>query len=142
MLAPQEIASDAAVDNVGGVQMSNAAIFRQIMSYFADGDVEGLRTVVGANVDSLGMGPVEATYGFEALMGGFPEGGTFDVNVADVLELGDRVAALIHVTATYGDRSLTYDVVEWATFESGKMVQRRVYSNDTARIMEFFSELS
>lgn len=53
-----------------GVQMSNADVFSQMMSYFADGDVEGLRTVIGDNVDSLGMGPVDATYGFEALMDG------------------------------------------------------------------------
>ena len=122
--------------------MSNADVFRQMMSYFADGDVEGLKTVVDGNVDSLGMGPVDATYGFEALMDGFPEGGTFDVELADVLELDDRVAALIHVTASYGDKSLSYEVVEWATYENGKMIQRRVYSNDTARIMEFFAEFS
>ena len=123
-------------------QMSNADTFRRMMSYFADGDMEGLRTVVDANVDSLGMGPVEATYGFEALMEGFPDGGTFDAEVADVLELDDRVAALIHVTATYGDKTLSYEVVEWATYENGKMIHRRVYSNNTARIMEFFAELS
>lgn len=122
--------------------MSNADIFRQTMSYFADGDMAGLRTVLDDNVDSLGMGPVEATYGFDALMAGFPQGGTFDVEVADVLEHDDRVTALIHVTATYGDKSLSYEVVEWATYENGKMIKRRVYSNDTARIMEFFAEFS
>jgi len=75
-------------------------------------------------------------------MAGFPRNVTFDVEVADVLGHDDIVSALVHVTAKSGDDSLSYDIAEWARYEDGKMIERRVYSNDTARIMEFFEQIT
>lgn len=121
--------------------MSNTDAFRRTITYFTSGDAEGLKTVLDENIYSLGLGAVDATHGIEALVAGFPEGGEFEVEVADVHSEGDRVSALLHVKATYGDQSISYDIAEWGTYRDGKMTERRVYSNDTARIMEWFSRL-
>ncbi len=51
----------------------------------------------------------------------------------------DHVVALVKAHATRGDQSLDYNTAEIFHLKDGKISERWAFSDDTARITEFFS---
>ena len=57
----------------------------------------------------------------------------------DVTASDDHVIALVNAHATRGDRTLDYNTAEIFHVRDGKLTERWAFSDDTARITEFFS---
>jgi ketosteroid isomerase-like protein len=59
--------------------------------------------------------------------------------LVDMVAGDDHVVAIIDSVATRGGRTLRYRVAEIHRLQDGKIVERWAYSDDTARIAEFFA---
>ena len=71
-------------------------------------------------------------------MTGMPEGATISTETHDVVANDDHTIQLVTATATIGDRKLVYRTAEIYHMRDGKITERWAFSDDTARINEFF----
>jgi ketosteroid isomerase-like protein len=69
---------------------------------------------------------------------GMPEGATISTETHDVVANDDHTIQLVTATATIGDRKLVYRTAEIYHMRDGKITERWAFSDDTARINEFF----
>jgi ketosteroid isomerase-like protein len=65
-------------------------------------------------------------------------GGTFESHEHATVGDDEHVVSLIETTVTMGDKSLTYRTAEIYHMADGKVTARWAFSDDTARINEFF----
>jgi len=65
-------------------------------------------------------------------------GGTFSVDLHDVVANDDHVVELVTATVTRGDKTFTYRTAEIMHVRDGKITERWAFSDDTAAINEFF----
>jgi hypothetical protein len=72
-------------------------------------------------------------------LGGGSSDFTITVELHDVTASDDHVVALVKAHATRGDQTLDYDTAEIFHLKDGKITERWAFSDDTARITEFFS---
>lgn len=63
---------------------------------------------------------------------------TIDVKIHDVLANDEHAVALVEATATRNGETLVYRTVEIYHVKDGKATERWAFSDDTARIVEFF----
>ena len=70
----------------------------------------------------------------------FPDGPRVTAEIHDVVANDEHVVGLITATATAGDQTLEYKTAEILHFTDGKITERWAFSDDTARIDEFFSQ--
>ena len=83
----------------------------------------------------------EPTVGKDALRQRFVEAmGTFDIKADehDTVANDTHAVQLMNVTATKDGRTLNYRTAEIYHMKDGKITARWAFSDDTARIMEFF----
>jgi ketosteroid isomerase-like protein len=69
------------------------------------------------------------------------EGVDFAIDVHDVVGSDEHVVGLIEATVGTGDGSFTYRTAEILHVKDGKVTERWAFSDDTQRIMEFFSSM-
>jgi hypothetical protein len=90
------------------------------------------------------IGRDEPIRGKQALMERFsqmPEGGSITTETHDVVANDEHCIQLVTATATLDGRELVYRTAEIYHMRDGKVTERWAFSDDTARINEFFGGL-
>jgi ketosteroid isomerase-like protein len=120
----------------------NAALVRQAVDAMNRGDLDGFASLVSDDVVWHIIGSSEPVRGRDAMLAGLG-GGSADFTITpelhDVLVGEDHVVALVKAHATRGDRTLDYNTAEIFHVRDGKVTERWAFSDDTARIAEFFA---
>ncbi|HEU4864311.1 MAG TPA: nuclear transport factor 2 family protein [Candidatus Limnocylindria bacterium] len=120
----------------------NAAIVRAIADETErTGDMSKAFDNVDDDIVWHEIGRDEPIRGKQALMermSGMPEGATISTETHDVVANDDHTIQLVTATATIGDRKLVYRTAEIYHMRDGKITERWAFSDDTARINEFF----
>lgn len=68
------------------------------------------------------------------------EGVDFQVDLHDVVANDEHVVGLVEATVRTGDDPFTYRTAEIAHVKDGKLTERWAFSDDTQRIVDFFSQ--
>jgi ketosteroid isomerase-like protein len=90
---------------------------------------------IGRDEPIRGRDALAARYG----MGGPPPDFEITAKLHNVVANDDYTIALVTATATHGDKTLTYRTAEIMHVKDGKVTTRWAFSDDTARINEFFA---
>jgi len=118
----------------------NVQLVRQAMEAMSRGDFGSLAQFVDDDVVWHYIGAAEPLRGKAAMMETRAGADwTIEATVHDVVANDDHVVALVRAHATRGDRTLDYDTAEIMHVRNGKCVERWAFSDDTARIVEFFA---
>ena len=121
---------------------SNAAMVRRGIDALNAGDYEVFGDMVDDDVVWHIIGSAEPVRGKAAMTEGLG-GGSADFSITaelhDVTVSDDHVVALVKAHATRGDESLDYNTAEIFHLRDGKVIERWAFSDDTARIVAFFS---
>jgi ketosteroid isomerase-like protein len=129
------------------IEHPNATLIRRGYDAFAQGELEALRQYMAHDVvwHEPGRGPLAGDYkgpeGVLALLGALRarSGGTFTVEIVDLLATAERAVAIQEETARRGDQAL--DVASAVEFEihQGKITEVTVYHADMYHFDEFWS---
>ena len=120
----------------------NVSAVRQWAQAMESGDMQAASAGVADDIVWHEIGRSEPTHGVEALRARADEMSDFDIaaRTHDVVGNDEHVIQLVDVTATKkssGD-SLDYRTAEIYHVRDGKINERWAFSDDTARILEFF----
>ena len=119
----------------------NAKILRDMAEQMDGGDMEAAMSVLADDVVWHEIGRTEPTVGKQALMQRYAESvGDFEVDAKthDVVANDEHAVQLMDVTARRGGKTLEYRTAEIYHMSDGKITARWAFSDDTARIVEFF----
>lgn len=121
----------------------NVELVRGLIEAFNERDTEVLRTSLAEDVKwhMIGGDTVEGVQAMEEQMGVVPEGFSITADVHDVVGNDDHVVALVNARVEAGDQSFEYRTAEIVHVNDGKVTERWAFSDDTAAITEFFSQL-
>lgn len=86
-----------------------------------------------------GSEPVRGKAAMIEGLGGGSDEFTITADLHDVTVSDDHVVALVKAHATRGDKTLDYNTAEIYHVKDGKVTERWAFSDDTARIVEFFA---
>lgn len=120
----------------------NARVFRNLIEAFNNGDMDVITAAIDDDVVWHEIGVADPVRGRAALgesMLDFPEGVSMTAVLHDVVANDDHVVGLVSATAVAGDRTLEYRTAEIVHMADGMVTERWSFSDDTARIIEFFS---
>jgi ketosteroid isomerase-like protein len=125
----------------------NATILRRLSERMNAGmdasDLEALMNEsLADDVEWHEIGRAEPTIGKAALGQRFAEGfqdAEVKAEAHDTVANDTHAVQLLNVTARRGDRTLDYRTAEIYHMKDGKITARWAFSDDTARIIEFFS---
>jgi ketosteroid isomerase-like protein len=119
----------------------NVTAVREWSRAMEAGDFSVMTDALADDVEWHEIGRSEPTRGKEAMavrmqetMGDFEITGT----THDVVGNDEHVVQLLNVTASRGGRTLEYRTAEIYHMRDGKITARWAFSDDTARILEFF----
>jgi ketosteroid isomerase-like protein len=86
------------------------------------------------------IGSAEPIVGKPAVLEHLAAGGDWTIHptVHDVVASDEHAAVMIEAHAVRGDRTLEYRVAEFYDLRNGKVAKRWAFSDDTARIADFF----
>jgi uncharacterized protein len=120
----------------------NATLVREGLEAFNRGDMQSIDQFIADDVVWHQIG-AETVRGKQAMAEVQP-GGDVDwqitADVHDVVANDDHAIALVEATATRPDgRTLTYRTAEIMHIRDGKLTERWAFSDDTQRIIDFFS---
>lgn len=129
------------------VEHSNLAVFRSIYIAFTTGDMDTLANFFDESVvwHSPGQHPLAGTYaGRAAAFASFAEefersGGTYSVEIRDVLANDEHVVALLHATADREGKRLDQDYAIVFHMRDGRVRAAWEIWKDQARVDEFWS---
>jgi len=129
------------------VARANDELITSAYDAFARGDLTGAIATFAADIfwHVPGRGPLSRDYRGHAEVLGFFEhfmelsGGTFALQIDDVLARGDRVVVLCTETARRGDRNWSSPQVHVWTVKDGKATVFREYPGDQQTEDEFWS---
>ena len=119
----------------------NATILRDMADRMKAGDFEGASAILADDVEWHEIGRAEPTRGKQALAERYAESvGDFEIraDMHDVVANDEHAVQLMNVTARRGDKTLAYRTAEIYHMKDGKITARWAFSDDTARIVEFF----
>jgi ketosteroid isomerase-like protein len=121
----------------------NVAILRRVSEAMSGGgDVEAaVDPYIADDIEWYEIGRSEPTVGKEALRQRYQQSmGSFDIKVDehDTIANDTHAVQLMNVTATKDGRTLNYRTAEIYHMKDGKITARWAFSDDTARILEFF----
>ncbi len=120
----------------------NAAQVRTAIEALNAGEYEKFADFVHEDVVWHVIGSAEPVRGVAAMSAGLG-GGSSEFSISaelhDVTVSDDHVVALVKAHATRGDATLDYDTAEIFHVRDGKVSERWAFSDDTARITEFFA---
>jgi ketosteroid isomerase-like protein len=120
----------------------NAARARKFLEAFNAGDVQVLADALDDNIIWHEIGNPEPVRGKVALaerMTGAMRDYEIKTELHDVVGNDDHTIALVSATATRNGKTLKYNTAEILHVRDGKIVERWAFSDDTARITEFFA---
>lgn len=120
----------------------NVTAVREWGKNMEDGDFIGAADGLADDVEWHEIGRSEPTRGKAALQQRMQESmGDYEIRATthDVVGNDEHVVQLVNVTATRGGRSLEYRTAEIYHMRDGKISARWAFSDDTARILEFFA---
>jgi ketosteroid isomerase-like protein len=120
----------------------NAKLVREGLEAFNRGDMQEFAHLIADDVVWHQIG-AETVRGKEAMARATP-GGEVDwqitADVHDVVANDEHAIALVDAHATRGDgRKLDYRTAEIMHIRDGKLTERWAFSDDTQRIIDFFS---
>lgn len=121
----------------------NAEAFRRLIDGFNSGEMDSVSSLIADDIVWHSIGLDEPLRGADALAASalsFPEGIEVIAEIHDVVANDEHVVGLIAATATVGDQTFEYRTAEILHFRDGKVSERWAFSDDTARITEFFSQ--
>jgi ketosteroid isomerase-like protein len=121
----------------------NVAAVRRWSEKMESGDWEAMGDALSDDVEWHEIGRSEPTHGKAALMERMGQSWgdvTIDVKTHDILGNDEHVVQLVNVTAHRGDETFEYRTAEILHVRDGKVTARWAFSDDTARIMEFFGQ--
>ena len=119
----------------------NAKILRDLADRMTAGDFEAAFGFLSDDVEWHEIGRAEPSLGKEALGQRYAESvGDFEIRAKlhDVVAGDEHAVQLMDVTARRGDKTLDYRTAEIYHMKDGKITARWAFSDDTARIVEFF----
>jgi uncharacterized protein len=121
----------------------NVAILKRMgEAMAAGGDLDAtMSDLIADDVEWHEIGRTEPTIGKQALRERYLQGmGTFDIkaDAHDTIANDEHAVQLMNVVATKDGRTLNYRTAEIYHMKDGKITARWAFSDDTARIMEFF----
>ena len=121
----------------------NVALVRRYDEQMQAGNWEAMMDAVADDVEWYEIGRAEPTRGKTALVERM-QGAFGDAEVTaethDIVGNDDHVVMLVNATATRGDETFHYRTAEILHIRDGKLAARWAFSDDTARIMEFFGQ--
>ena len=120
----------------------NAKLLRDMGDRMKAGDFEAAFDVMSDDVVWHEIGRAEPTRGKQALGERYAESiGDFeiDADVHDVVANDEHAIQLMNVTARRGGKTLEYRTAEIYHMTDGRITERWAFSDDTARIVEFFA---
>jgi ketosteroid isomerase-like protein len=121
----------------------NVALVRRYDEQMQAGNWEAMMDAVADDVEWYEIGRAEPTRGKAALVERM-QGAFGDAEVTgethDIVGNDDHVVMLVNATATRGDETFHYRTAEILHIRDGKLAARWAFSDDTARIMEFFGQ--
>ena len=122
---------------------ASAAPQRQMNAGMDAGDLEALMNeALADDVEWHEIGRAEPTIGKAALRQRFAAGfqdAEVKAEEHDTLANDTHAVQLMNVTARRGDKTLNYRTTEIYHMKDGKITARWAFSDDTAKIIEFFS---
>ncbi len=121
----------------------NVAVLRRLSDAMNSGtDLEAaVADLIADDIEWHEIGRSEPTVGKEALRERYQQAmGTFEIKADehDTLANDTHAVQLMNVTATKDGRTLQYRTAEIYHLKDGKITARWAFSDDTARILEFF----
>jgi uncharacterized protein len=119
----------------------NAKLLRDLGDRMKAGDFEAAFDVMVDDVEWHEIGRVEPTRGKQALGQRYAESvGDYeiDADLHDVVANDEHAVQLMNVTARRGDKTREYRTAEIYHMKDGKITARWAFSDDTARIVDFF----
>lgn len=120
----------------------NATLLRELETAMKTGDLAAAMGVLSDDVVWHEIGRAEPTRGKEALGQRYAEAmGDYQIEAVthDVVANDEHAVQLLDVTARRGDKTLEYRTAEIYHMKDGKVTARWAFSDDTARIEEFFA---
>jgi ketosteroid isomerase-like protein len=118
----------------------NVQIVRDAIAAMDRGDFAAASSFLADDIVWHYIGGSAPLVGKQAMVDGLGGGGewTIKAEVHDVLANDTHAVALVRAHAERGGRTLDYDTVEIMHMKDGKFTERWAFSDDTARIVEFF----
>lgn len=120
----------------------NAALARQMTDAMSRGDMRALDGLLADDVIWHEIGRAEPRRG-KAALAEAAQGAAGDYQITakmhDVVANDDHTIVLVDATATRGGKTLNYRTAEIFHVRDGKIAERWAFSDDTARITEFFA---
>jgi ketosteroid isomerase-like protein len=120
----------------------NAKILQEMADRMQAGDFAAAFDVLADDVEWHEIGRSEPTRGKEALGQRYAESvGDYEIeaDVHDVIANDEHAVQLMNVTARRDGKTLEYRTAEIYHMTDGKITARWAFSDDTARIVEFFA---
>ena len=119
----------------------NATLVRDALEKMATGSMSEQADLLADDVEWHEIGRAEPTRGKEALGKRYEESvGDYEVDadLHDVVANDEHAVQLMNVTAKRDGKTLEYRTAEIYHMKDGKITARWAFSDDTARIVEFF----
>jgi len=121
----------------------NATLVRQQAEAMKNGDMQATIDGLADDVVWHEIGSAEPIRGKAAVAarwaGMSDAGGSFAVELHDVVANDDHAVALVTATASMGDQTFSYRTAEIYHMRDGKVTERWAFSDDTAAINAFFA---
>jgi len=119
----------------------NAELYRRAMEAFMSGD-PAAADMVADDIVWWQIGSPEPVRGRQAVVDSMSafEGVDFQVDIHDVTASDDHVVGLVQATVRLPDQEFSYRTAEIAHVKDGKITERWAFSDDTAAIIDFFSQ--
>jgi ketosteroid isomerase-like protein len=122
----------------------NATLVRKALDGLNTGNEQGFVDVVADDIEWHEIGRAEPIRGKQALGERFGMAGPapdFEIRgeTHDVVANDDHVIALVTATAKRNGKTLVYRTAEIMHVKDGKITARWAFSDDTAKINEFFA---
>lgn len=118
----------------------NARLARKALEAMSGGDTDAIAAFLDDDIVWHFIGGTEPIRG-KAAIGASDAGSdwTITFEIHDVVADDDHTVALVKAHAVRGDKTLDYDTAEILHIRDGKCTERWAFSDDTARIVEFFA---
>jgi ketosteroid isomerase-like protein len=121
----------------------NVTILRRLGERMKAGDMMGaMEEALADDVEWHEIGRAEPIRGKAALAQRYAESAddfSIDADDHDTVANDEHAVQLVNVTARRGDKSLNYRTAEIYHMKDGKITARWAFSDDTAKIVEFFA---
>ena len=121
----------------------NATLIREQAEAMKNGDMQATIDGLADDVVWHEIGspePIQGKAAVAARWAGMSDaGGSFSVELHDVVANDDHAVALVTATVSMGDQTFSYRSAEIYHMRDGKVTERWAFSDDTAAINAFFA---